>query len=181
MRTHIGRGAGNYIEKQLFFANQYVCVCSPYISPSYAKRLLQLLNKGVKVRLITSDSENKDKDGNSTRDLLKDSVKQPRDFFGRQKKEWARPPLDYKIIKRDFIHAKMYVADGEAAIVGSCNLTYSGLWNNIEHLVIAENMQEARMIENDYERLWESYGGDVTVDEHVSAAGKIWNKIKGNI
>lgn len=66
-------------------------------------------------------------------------------------------------------------------MAGSPNLTYSGLWNNIEHLVISENAYEAKMIENDYERLWTSYGGDMTVDEHVSAVGKIWNKLKEGI
>jgi phosphatidylserine/phosphatidylglycerophosphate/cardiolipin synthase-like enzyme len=114
------------------------------------------------------------------RDLLKEKVKQQKDFLGRQKKDWIRPSLDYKVIKRDFIHAKIYVIDGESAIVGSCNLTYGGLWNNIEHLVITENAQEAKMIESDYERLWAGYGGDMTVDEHLSAVDKIWNRIKGN-
>ena len=151
------------------------------MSPSYAKRLLLLLNMGAKVRVITSDSEKKDKEGNTTRDLLKQAVRQPKDLLGRTKKDWIRPALDYKVIKRDFIHAKIYVVDGELAMAGSPNLTYSGLWNNIEHLVISENAYEAKMIENDYERLWTSYGGDMTVDEHVSAVGKIWNKLKEGI
>lgn len=179
MRTHVGSGAGNYIEKQLFSAKKYVCVCSPFISPSYAKRLLHLLDVDIKVRVITSDSENKDKEGNTTRDLLKQAVKPPKDWLGRAKKDWVRPALDYKVIRRDFVHAKIYVVDGEIAMAGSPNLTYGGLWKNVEHLVITESVQEARMIESDYERLWSSYGGDVTVDEHVSAVGKIWNKIKG--
>lgn len=178
MKTHVGKGAGDHIEMQLFQAKKYVRVCSPFIAPSYAKRLLLLLNKGVEVRIITSDSENKD--GNTTRDLLKEAVKPPKDVFGRTKKGWVRPALDYKVIKRDFIHAKIYVIDGALAITGSPNLTYGGLWKNIEHIVITENPQEARMIESDYEKLWTSYGGDVTVDEHVSAAGRLWNRIKGD-
>ena len=121
------------------------------------------------------------KEGNTTRDLLKQAVKQPKDFLGRTKKDWIRPALDYKVIKRDFIHAKIYIVDGELGMAGSPNLTYSGLWNNIEHLMISENLQEARMIENDYEQLWASYGGDMTVDEHVSAVDKIWNRIKGGV
>ena len=181
VKTHIGRGAGNYIEKQLFYAKKYVCVCSPFISPLYAQRLLLLLNTGAKVRVITSDSENKDRDGNTTRDLLKKAARPPRDLLGRTKKDWVRPALDYKVIKRDFIHAKIYVVDGELAMAGSPNLTYGGLWKNIEHLIITENAQEAKMIEDDYERLWAGYGGDMTVDEHVSTVGKIWNKIKGGV
>jgi phosphatidylserine/phosphatidylglycerophosphate/cardiolipin synthase-like enzyme len=180
MRTHIGKGAGNHIEKHLFCAKKYVCVCSPFISPSYTRRLLLLLSSGVKIRVITSDSDNKDRDGATTRDLLKQAIKQPKDFLGRQKKDWIRPSLDYKVIQSDFIHAKIYVVDGELAMVGSCNLTHGGLWKNIEHLIITESTQEAKMIENDYERLWSSYGGDMTVDEHLSTADKIWNRIKGS-
>ena len=82
---------------------------------------------GAKVRVITSDSEKKDKEGNTTRDLLKQAVRQPKDLLGRTKKDWIRPALDYKVIKRDFIHAKIYVVDGELAMAGSPNLTYSGL------------------------------------------------------
>jgi hypothetical protein len=73
VRTHMGRGTGNYIEKQLFSAKNYVCVCSPFISPSYAKRLLQLLDRGIKAKVITSDSENKDRNGDSTRSIKGES------------------------------------------------------------------------------------------------------------
>ena len=179
MRSHTGSGAGGVIESALFSAHNYVFVCSPWIGPSYIERLLNLLGKGVKLRIITSDSNYKDKLGRNTRNLLKDAVKPEKNFLGRTKKDWTRPSLDYKVINADFIHAKMYLADGRHAIVGSANLTHSGLWRNIEHVMIAENINEVNMIERDYQKLWQSYGGDVTVDEHVSMAGQIWKAIKG--
>lgn len=181
MKTHTGRGVGNILEKELFYATKYAFVCSPFISPSYAKRLVQLVENGIQVRVITTDENYKDKNGDNTRIVFKDAVKPSTNFLGRTKKDWVRPPLDYKIIKRDFVHAKIYVVDGKVAMVGSPNLTYSGLWNNIEHLMFTHDSSEVRMIEDDYEKLWNSYGGNETVDEHVTIADQIWKKLRKNM
>jgi phosphatidylserine/phosphatidylglycerophosphate/cardiolipin synthase-like enzyme len=67
---------------------------------------------------MTSDSNYNDKKGDNARIILKDTVKPPTGFFGRTRKNWIRPPLDYKVIKHDFVHAKIYVIDGRVAVVG---------------------------------------------------------------
>ena len=133
------------------------------------------------VRVITTDDGYKDKYGENTRNLLREAVKPERDFFRRTKKDWTRPSLDYKVIKRDFVHAKIYVVDGRIAMVGSANLTYSGLWNNIEHLLITQTQEEVEMIEGDFDKLWNSYGGNETIDEHVTIADQIWKKLRNKI
>ena len=55
MHTHIGRGIGKFIEKELFKAENYVKICSPNISYSLSKKLFELLDNQVQIQIITSD------------------------------------------------------------------------------------------------------------------------------
>lgn len=56
-------------------------------------------------------------------------------------------------ISRDFVHAKIYGADGVIAATGSPNLTFSGLNRNVEHLEVFEEPEASPLINSFYE-LW---------------------------
>jgi len=63
-------------------------------------------------------------------------------------------PLYLKMMPGQFVHVKLYVIDAVKAIVGSANLTYSGMNKNIERIEekteSAEIQQEMRV----FESLW---------------------------
>jgi phosphatidylserine/phosphatidylglycerophosphate/cardiolipin synthase-like enzyme len=175
METYVGRGAGAHIEKELFSAKDYALICSPWISSEFAKRIVQMVERGVQVRVITSNK--KAGDTEKTLEILKDFAKPPRDLLGRVKKDWAPPPFDYKIIDEKFVHAKIYTVDGKYAITGSANLTESGLWHNVEHIVIMKNPLEVEKIENDYEHLWSFYEAKEIEDSSTNILRGLWKRV----
>jgi len=153
MRTYVGRGAGAFIENQFFAAPKttFLLICSPWISPTYAQRLIDFARKEMNVKIITGDS----KINQDTLNLLKNATKPPRDWLGRIPKDWVPPPLDIIVVEEYSIHAKIYAKEGYA-VVGSANLTESGLWKNAEHIVIFEG-EEAERIITDFETLYQLY------------------------
>ncbi len=175
METYVGRGAGSHIEKELFGAKDYALICSPWITSEFARRIIQMVERGVQVRVITSNKEAGDTE--KTLKLLQEFVKPPRDYLGRVKKEWAPPPFDYKIIDERFVHAKIYVVDGNYAVTGSANLTDAGLWKNAEHIIIFKNPTEVEMIEHDYEHLWNFYEATEIEDSSTNILKGLWRRI----
>jgi len=153
LKTYVGRGAGAFIENQFFAAPKtaFLLVCSPWISPKYAQRLIDFARKGINIKIITGDSEL----NQETLRLLQNATKPPRDWLGRIPKDWTPPSLDIIVINEHSIHAKIYVKEGYA-VVGSANLTESGLWKNAEHIVIFEG-EEAEQIIADFETLYQLY------------------------
>ena len=152
----MGRGAGAFIEKELFSAKEYALICSPWITFDFAKKIIRLVEKGTEVRVITSNSKAGDTD--KTLEWFRDYVRPEKDLLGRIKKDWSAPSnFGFKIIEEDFIHAKMYLVDGKYAVVGSANLTESGLWHNIEHVMYFTRPEEIEPLESDFEHLWEFY------------------------
>ncbi|MGI0077214.1 MAG: phospholipase D family protein [Nitrosopumilaceae archaeon] len=164
------------MEKELFSAKKYALICSPWVSPSFAKKIIQLVDKNVQVRLITSNQQQEGKF--DTLEMLRDFTSPPKDFLGRSKKGWTPPPFDYKIIEDAFIHAKIYVIDGTYAVVGSANLTEYGLWKNVEHIVMTHTPEDVAHIESDYEHLWTFYEEHELVEERISIINNMWNKLR---
>ncbi len=155
MRTYIGKGAGAHIEMKLLGARRYVLVCSPYISPDYASKIVSLASNNVAIRLITSNSQ--DPYQQQSLKILKEAITPPRGLFAfRKRKNWKRIPLELMIINEKLVHAKIYVIDGEYAVVGSANMTKNGFWDNIEYIMIFEG-DEAQKIEDDFQTLWRVY------------------------
>ena len=76
MQTHIGRGVGKYIEKELFHAKDYVKICSPNISYSMCEKLFALLDRGVKIQVITSDVITGDQNSKQANQLAKEKIQQ---------------------------------------------------------------------------------------------------------
>ena len=184
MKTYVGRGAGAFIENQFFAAPKttFLLICSPWISPTYAKRIVEAARKGATVKIITSDSP--ELNHQEALKIFDDFAKPPRDWLGRIPKDWAPPSIEILKVKERFIHAKIYAKD-EYAVVGSANLTESGLWKNAEHIVIFEG-EEAEQIVSDFETLYNLYKteeitekvGSVSVTEKI---GGILRKFKMKI
>ena len=50
-----------------------------------------------------------------------------------------RMPFEFLPVDESFIHAKIYVADDSFAAIGSANLTKTGMWESVEHIVILDD------------------------------------------
>lgn len=167
MKTYVGRGAGAFIENQFFAAPKttFLLVCSPWISPKYASRIISLAQSGITVKVITSNVQ--ERNHQEALRMLNDFVKPPRDWLGRIPKDWVPPPIEILTVHERFIHAKIYVKEGYA-VVGSANLTEGGLWQNAEHIVILEG-EEAEQIISDFQTLYNLYKSE----EIVARVGKV--------
>ena len=160
MQTHIGRGIGKHIEEELFNAKDYVKICSPNISYSLCKRLFDLLDNDVKIRVITSDIITGDKNSNQANSLAKDTIKK---FQNENNSN-----LEYRVISTHdipLIHAKIYVIDGKCAIMGSANLTENSFHNFVEYVMITHESDSVKQIESDFENFWadsNSYPNQIT-------------------
>ena len=162
VRTYAGRGVGAFIENQLFASQtSFILVCSPWISPQYAQRLIQAAYRGINVMIITSNSPRPDHQ--QSLQMLINAITPPRDWLGRTKKDWVKPPLRIKVVNERFIHAKLYVVDGYA-VAGSANLTEGGLYHNVEHITIFEGDEAEKLVE-DFRQLWELHTHEEVVME----------------
>ena len=60
------------------------------------------------------------------------------------------------------LHAKMYVFGNRRAIITSCNLTKAALSRNYELGMVAENKSIITNCQDYFDRLWQSFGQDLT-------------------
>ena len=138
MKTYCGSTAGSLLEPILWNAQESIWIISPWIGNYYAERLASLVEKGVEVRIITSNV-----DYNKESLSILQTYEHLRLFL-----------LVLDKNKVAFIHSKIYIVDKKHAISGSANLTNSGLNYNVESLNIAKNFDEVQQLENDFMRLW---------------------------
>jgi phosphatidylserine/phosphatidylglycerophosphate/cardiolipin synthase-like enzyme len=61
--------------------------------------------------------------------------------------------IQLKVIRDRFVHEKLYISNG-TAVIGSANLTYSGMHKNIEHVEMIRNGQEVDALKRHFEELW---------------------------
>ena len=61
--------------------------------------------------------------------------------------------IKVKVGNERFIHEKIYLAD-DYAIVGSANLTYSGLHKNVEHIEVIHDGEKLSQMGRHFEELW---------------------------
>ena len=171
MQTHIGQGVGKYIEEELFKTKKYVKVCSPNISYSLSKKLFNLLDNQVKIQVITSDIITGDKNSNQANSLAKEIL---------QKNDNIKNIFEYKAISTKdipLIHAKIYVIDGNCAIIGSANLTENSFQNFVEYILITHEIDLVKKIENDFDKFWvesNSYDNQIT----TKSIKKLLNNLK---
>jgi len=163
MERHIGRGVGEFIERELFSAKNYVLISSPDISPDLGNKLFEMVKGGVKARVLTSNTRgaNSDKTNRAARELVKANMNVI------DSNTWNPPPLEYKIVSTEevaMIHAKIYVIDGKCAIIGSANLTENSFWNFAEYIHITRDIDEIKEIESDFDKIWNLYH-DIKLEE----------------
>ncbi|VVB86995.1 Cardiolipin synthase [uncultured archaeon] len=153
MKTYCDSNAGSQIEPVLWNARESVWIISPWLGKDYAKRLASLSQKGIEVRIITSNVDfNID-----SLEILKASENTNLRLMVLDKEKVA------------FIHAKMYIIDNKYGFSGSANLTYSGLNCNVENLNIAETNEEVQKIRNDFMNLWMTFDGKRMSKEELSS------------
>jgi hypothetical protein len=136
---------GKYLEPILFNAKKSLDILCPYISPTYAKKLVQLASKGVKVRVITWMPKREDKEYGFQRESLK-ILKEHSNLENLSVKIDDRPEIK-------LIHDKTYIVDN-IVLTGSFNLTESAFYGNFERAEIKLYPQTIRNEKNQYEELW---------------------------
>lgn len=174
MQSYVGRGVGAHFINDLFMAERYIYVVSRWISPEYAEKLVSKAREGVEVRVITSND--KEKNHQKALKILLNALRPPKLAFIRRK-DWVPPNMELGIIKEEYLHVKMYVFDDKAAIVGSANFTYRGLWENIEHIVLFNKPEDVEQIKKDFLTLWKLYTEEKQVVEEVITLEDIAKKI----
>jgi len=138
---------GKNIEPLLFKAKKNFEIVSPYISPRYANKLVELSQNGVKVRVITwlpKEEEKKDFDFQiESLRILRENVD------GRY--------LSVRVMDKPEVklpHDKTYISD-DIVVTGSFNLTESGLFGNWERAEIKIHPATVLNEKNQFERLWQ--------------------------
>lgn len=160
METFVGRHAGKFILSQLFNAKSYACICSPYISEYYAKAVSDLARKRVSIQLITCTKQ-------TERDFY------PVAYFKGFEREVKKNDLPFSVIAvhESFIHAKLYVVDDSFAVIGSANLTTTGMWKSVESIVTFREPKEVLKLKNAFEKIWD-YNTATFVQEPTYEAPK---------
>jgi len=159
--THMGQGIGKYINEELSKATNYVKICTPNISYSLCEELFKKLDKGIKIKIVTSDNITGEKNSNQAKSLAKKIIKQ-------NKKNGNDSNLEFKAISTydiPLIHAKIFIIDGKCSIIGSANFTENSFQNFAEYILVARDDNVVKKIEKDYENFWkeiESYPNQVT-------------------
>jgi len=149
METHIGKGVGEYIQKELFAASEQILISTPLISYSLGEKLIEMIKKGVKIKIITSETDVND---------YKKSIEQLRKFSKNVNTHDAS--LQIKIVSSrvvPLIHAKIYIIDNKCAITGSANLTEDSFFSYPEYAVIIREPDRILQIQKDFQNLWDMY------------------------
>ena len=136
------KGAGKHIIKTLSNAKNYTHICSLYISEYYADAIKEMALKHVPNRLITSTKQ-------TERGFY------PAEYLGEFATEVKRKGLPFQFLPVDnsFIYAEIYVADDTFAAIGSANLTKTGMWKSVEHVVTFDSPADIMNIKSDFERI----------------------------
>ncbi|MEM3199718.1 MAG: phospholipase D-like domain-containing protein [Candidatus Micrarchaeaceae archaeon] len=166
-----GPDSFKFVER-LFRRERRLLISSPYICAYYAKMLLRISSR-KRIYLITS------KEPKSNAEALKYlSRKNPFRLWAYLAAIAAVPAFFASIylsaaflllaialfakksnLRIKFasasVHEKLYIGENEA-IVGSANLTYSGMHSNIEHIEIIKDKEEIEKITRHFYKLWNS-------------------------
>ena len=143
------REVGKVVEPLLQDSRKSIDVSSPFISPRYARMLVNKSKKGIRVRVLTWIP----KPGEESIDEYRYHVESLRIL-----KENINENLEVRVTDR--LHAKIYVVDGKIAITGSANLTERGMHGNYEHIDIKLDPESVSRISEEFNKLWSS-GKDI--------------------
>jgi hypothetical protein len=120
-------------------ARERIFIISPWFSKEVARTLCSLaVDKNLRITILTSDDRNNETHAEALR------------IFGAAE----GPNLSAKILTDRLPHIKMTIIDDSLLIVGSANLTLSGLYENIEGYVIIEDPETVGKAVMKYHELW---------------------------
>jgi len=132
------RNVGRILEPLLKGARRSLDISSPFISPRYAKMLVEKSKEGIMVRVLTSTpGESGPRHHIDALEILKQNVSES---------------LEMRITES--LHAKIYIIDKRVAVTGSANLTESGLFRNLEHIEIKMDPKTVEENVKMFESLW---------------------------
>jgi len=141
--TESSREVGKIVEPLLQDAVKSIDVASPFISPRYARMLIDKSKKGTRVRILTWLPKGEKTDMEDYKyhieslEILKNS---------------ASNNLEVRVV--DNLHAKMYIVDSKIVITGSVNLTEKGLHQNYEHVDIKLEPKQVAEAIKEFDKLW---------------------------
>lgn len=172
METHIGKGVGEHIQKELFSASEHILISTPLISYSLGEKLIEIAKRGIKIKIITSETDVNDykKAVECLRKFSKDITNTP---------EKHDVSLQIKVVSSrvvPLIHAKIYIIDNKCAITGSVNLTEDSFFNYPEYAIITREPNKIVQIQEDFENLWNKYADmstKITINKKIKKL--IWN------
>jgi len=121
-------------------------ISTPVVALDFCKRIISMVENGVKIKIITSDTRAADSE--PANQLAQSFIKESKKDF------------DYKIVSMKecaLIHAKMFVIDGTCAIVGSANFSENSFRNFAEYMLIFREPEKVKQINEDFEKLWNSF------------------------
>ncbi|MCL4374135.1 MAG: phospholipase D-like domain-containing protein [Candidatus Marsarchaeota archaeon] len=180
-----GAESFKHIDKLIASNDRELLIISPYISDYYTRKLLR--QKRKRIRVITSEgSVAKGKLLASLHKTQWRSYAQAIIYFAvlagifayiriayaalaslafvagiaivfaHNARKGSNSNIEVKSTGKQFIHEKMYIGDN-IAIVGSANLTFSGMHKNIEHIEIISDAAYIAKLKSHFEVLWKSY------------------------
>ena len=136
---------GKYIEPILFNVKHSLDVLCPYVSPTYAKKLVELASRGIRVRVITWMPRKEDKEYEFQKDSLK-LLKENLSLENLAVRVEDKPEIR-------LMHDKTYIADN-IVLIGSFNLTESAFYGNFERAEIKLHPETVETEKKQYEVLW---------------------------
>jgi hypothetical protein len=104
---------------------QKVCVCSPWSGTAFADLILQSLPSGCSLNFISQIPEEHDLTFRTLEALENGSKKMG---------------VGFEAMCNPYLHCKFYVVDDRDVFFTTANATNSGLYNNIEVMVVARGM-----------------------------------------
>lgn len=182
--SYSGDSSYRFVDRMIDGGTSTLRIVSPFISVSYADRLLRAA-RGRRVYVITSGSHGNDEAVGVLVKGRRTGIFRPAAYltvlsaalylfklylfatvsllmlvlFGYAavaRRRRRLPNLHVKVVTNRFIHEKLYLTD-EEAVVGSANLTYSGMHKNIEHIDVTRDQAKVTKLTDHFNELWSKY------------------------
>jgi hypothetical protein len=132
-------GEAKQLFNYLIKARKIVRITSPWISCEVAKAICDIARKQkIDFRIITSS------------DTIVETHKKAIQLFQNAGLE----NVEVKILKDKLVHAKIIIVDESFSIIGSANLTLSGLYENIEGYAVLSEPSLVKDSISKFEELW---------------------------
>jgi phosphatidylserine/phosphatidylglycerophosphate/cardiolipin synthase-like enzyme len=133
---YAGKMAGKVLEDLIRGAEDSIRAYSPFLSPMVTD-ILEKKSKKIPVELFTTRAK-----GNNPH---RKALRKLRGPFGFLKRLLGRKDLKVGLLPDNF-HAKVFLID-DVAVLGSANLTYSGMRKNFEVVTICRDLETVMEID----------------------------------